>query len=104
MRASKPVYPIDVDDAFGILSAETARGFSRDTQVRFYHKSKMDTNLRGGATATAAAVAVEMDTDLILDICMLYTNEPWQISLEGYLFFNSVSFCANYDRELYIVS
>ena len=51
MRVSKPVYPLDV----------------------LLHKSKMDTNLRGGATA--AAVAVEMDTDLILDICMLYTNE-----------------------------
>ena len=36
----------------------------------------MDTNLRGGATAAAAAVAsVAVDTDLILDICMLYTNE-----------------------------
>ena len=33
----------------------------------------MDTNLRGGAAAAVAAVAV--DTDLILDICMLYTNE-----------------------------
>eukprot|EP01036_Dinobryon_divergens_P034662 gene34662-44818_t len=52
MRVSKPVYPTD------------------EVQ-QLLHKSKMDTNLRGAATAVAVAV----DTDLILDICMLYTNE-----------------------------
>jgi hypothetical protein len=55
MRVSKPVYPTDELQLQQLL-----------------HNIKMDTNLRGGPVA-AAAVAV--DTDLILDICMLYTNE-----------------------------
>eukprot|EP01036_Dinobryon_divergens_P035151 gene35151-45504_t len=55
MRASKPVYPTD-----------------ELQQQQLPHKSKMDTNLRGAAAAVAS---VAMDTDLILDICMLYTNE-----------------------------
>ena len=58
MRVSKPVYPTDE---------------LQPQQLR--HNSTMDTNLRGGAVAAAVGVAVAVDTDLILDICMLYTNE-----------------------------
>ena len=48
MKLSKPIYPTD-------------------EQQQMLRKDKTDNNLRG------AAVAV--DTDLILDICMLYTKE-----------------------------
>ena len=39
-----------------------------DTRQQQLHKSESDRNLRN-------AVVAAVDTDLILDICMIYTNE-----------------------------
>ena len=56
MKLSKPIYPTD-------------------EQQQMLRKDKTDNYLRG------AAVAV--DTDLILDICILYTNEALTTDFSG---------------------